>query len=223
VSRSRCQRATESASSAAYSVRAIPVKRTRRRPAFSIIELLVALTISSMLLTATLVALNASFRSYKVTTESASSHVVGRLVMQRLLTLIRTGEEFGPYPANPIVNPIIKSTSIEFAVPVTDTLTQVWTIERVTAETPETGPYYIQATVTQIDDGTVISTETRIMLRYVQDMLFTLEYDVGPRLIRANIDLTLRPDDDQADSIAVGPDAPIIRMVASVSPRRLEE
>lgn len=199
-------------------------RAVRRRRAFSIIELLVALTISSMLLTATLVALNASFRSYKVTTESASSHVVGRLVMQRLLTLIRTGEEFGPYPANPVVNPIIDSTSIEFAVPVTDSLTQVWTIERVDADTPETGPYYIEATVAQVDgDGNIISTETRVMLRCVQDMLFTLEYDVGPRLLRANIDLTLRPDDDQADSIAVGPDAPIIRMVASVSPRRLEE
>jgi len=200
------------------------VIRAGTRRAFSIIELLVALTISSMLLTATLVALNASFRSYKVTTESASSHVVGRLVMQRLLTLIRTGEQFGPYPANPIINPVIDSTSIEFAVPITDDLIQIWTIERVNADTTETGPYYIEATVSQVDgEGNVISSETRIMLRNVQDLLFTLEYDVGPRLVRANIDLTLRPDDDQADSIAVGPDAPIIRMVASVSPRRLEE
>lgn len=199
-----------------------PIPRRTRR-AFSIIELLVALTISSMLLTATLAALTASFRSYKVTTESASTHVVGRLVMQRLLTLIRTGEQFGPYPANPVINPNIESTSIEFAVPIDEHLTQIWTIERVAAETPESGPYYIQATVSELEDGTIISTDTRIMLRCVQDILFTLDYDVGPRLLRASIDMTIRPDDDQADSIGGGPDAPVVRMVASVSPRRLEE
>ncbi|HZW10885.1 MAG TPA: prepilin-type N-terminal cleavage/methylation domain-containing protein [Phycisphaerales bacterium] len=59
--------------------------------AFSVVELLVALTISSLLLTATLVALDASFKSYKVTTESASSHVVARMVMHRMTTMIRTG------------------------------------------------------------------------------------------------------------------------------------
>lgn len=195
----------------------------RRARGFSMIELLVALTISAMLLTATLAALNACFRSYKMTTESASTHVVGRLVMQRLITLIRTGEEFGPYPANPVATPIIESTSIEFAVPITESLTQIWTIERIDAPNAQSGPFHIQATVVEMEDGAVISSSTRVMLRCVQDVLFTLEYDVGPRLLRATIDLTLRPDDDQADSIAVGPDAPIVRMVASVSPRRLEE
>lgn len=196
--------------------------RARRR-AFSVIEMLVALTISAMLLTATLTALDACFKSYKVTTESASTHVVGRLVMQRLLTLIRTGEEFGPYPANPVITPTIESTSIEFAVPVTSTLTQVWTVERINSPDPETGPFHLQATLTEVENGAVISTTTRTMLRNVQDVLFILDYDVGPRLRRATIDITIQPDDDQADTIGAPLDAPVVRMVASTSPRRLEE
>lgn len=199
-----------------------PGRRTHRR-GFSIIELLVALTISAMLLTATLTALDASFKSYKVTTESASTHVVGRLVMQRLVTLIRTGEEFGPYPANPVTNPTLDTTSIEFAVPIDDDSFQVWTVERVSAPEPETGPYHLQATVEEFESGASVSSQSRIMLRNVQDVLFSLEYDVGPRLLRATIDLTLRPDDDQADTLGVPLDAPVIRMVASVSPRRLQE
>lgn len=198
-------------------------RSARPRRAFSIIEMLVALTISAMLLTATLTALDASFRSYKVTTESASTHVVGRLVMQRLITLIRTGEEFGPYPANPIATPTIETTSIEFAVPIDDVYSQIWTIERITDPDPDTGPFNLQATVAELENGVVVSSNTRIMLRNVQDVLFTLDYDVGPRLLRANIDLTLRPDDDHADSIGGRMDAPVVRMVASVSPRRLEE
>lgn len=199
-------------------------RRSRRlRPAFSMIELLVALTISAMLLTATLAALDASFKSYKVTTESASTHVVGRLVMQRLITLIRTGEGFGPYPANPVATPMIETTSIEFAIPIDDVYSQVWTIERIDAPNAQSGPYYLQATVVEMEDGVVIASNSRIMLRNVQDVLFTLDYDVGPRLLRATIDMTIRPDDDQADSIGGTLDAPVVRMVASVSPRRLEE
>lgn len=197
--------------------------RRARRRAFSVIEMLVALTISAMLLTATLTALDACFKSYKVTTESASTHVVGRLVMQRLLTLIRTGEEFGPYPANPVITPTIESTSIEFAVPVTSTLTQVWTVERIDSPDPETGPFHLQATLTEVESGAVTSTTTRTMLRNVQDVLFILDYDVGPRLRRATIDITIQPDDDQADTIGAPLDAPVVRMVASTSPRRLEE
>jgi hypothetical protein len=176
-----------------------------------------------MLLTATLGALDASFKSYKVTTESASTHVVGRLVMQRLVTLIRTGEQFGPYPANPVTTPTIETTTIEFAIPTGPYTSQVWTVERIDADTPETGPYHIQATVDEYTSGTLTGSQTRVMLRNVQDVLFTLDYDVGPRLTRASIDLTIRPDDDQADSIGGTLDAPIVRMVASVSPRRLEE
>lgn len=46
------------------------------RRGFSMIEVLISLTISATLLTATLGALDGSFKAYKVTTEGASTNVV---------------------------------------------------------------------------------------------------------------------------------------------------
>ncbi len=68
------------------------------RRGLSLIEMMIALTISVTLLTATLAALDAMFKGYKQTTESASTHLVSRMVVSRLLAMIRTGEGFGPLP-----------------------------------------------------------------------------------------------------------------------------
>jgi len=186
--------------------------------------MMVAMTISAMLLSATMVALDASFKSYKTTTESVSTHVVGRLVMQRLSALIRTGEQFGPFPVNPILNPELTSTFIEFVTipdPQVD-IEEVWRIARVAVAGP-TGPFELQATVEHYEGGVMTTSSTRTLIRRVQNAQFKLVYDVGPRLLRATIDLTLRPDDVQADTIgSLGLETPVVRMVASVAPRRLD-
>jgi len=66
-------------------------RRPRRRRGFNLIEMLIALAITAALLSATMVALDASFMAYQTTTEVASTHTISRLVMLRLMTLIRTG------------------------------------------------------------------------------------------------------------------------------------
>lgn len=202
------------------------MKRPRhaRRRGFSIVEMLVALTISATLLTATLAALDASFKSYKVTTESVSTHVVGRLVMHRLSGLVRTGQNFGPYPANPVLQPQIVTNRLEFETipdPMED-IRQVWAVERVAVEGP-TGPYELRATVEHYEDGELVSETERTLVRRVQDCSFTLEYDVGPRLTRCTIDLTLQPDDVQADRVFAALETPAVRLVSSMSPRRLDD
>ena len=73
----------------------------RARRGFSLLEMLVALGICSALLTATLVSLHASFRAYQSTTEQASTHVIGRVVMHRVMALVRNGVGFGPLPEDP--------------------------------------------------------------------------------------------------------------------------
>ena len=66
----------------------------RRQPiarrGLSLLEMLIALAISAMLLTAALSALDVMFKGYKQTTESASTHVVSRIVMSR-----RAGTSWG--------------------------------------------------------------------------------------------------------------------------------
>ena len=74
------------------------MKRTKspRRRGFSMVELLLSLAIVSMVLTSSMVALDAAFKGYRATTDTASTHVVSRIVMHRIVAMIRTGKEFGP-------------------------------------------------------------------------------------------------------------------------------
>lgn len=198
-----------------------PPRHIRR--GFSLVEMLVALTISSLLLTATLSALDASFKSYKVTTESASTQVVLRILMQRLGTLVRTGQQFGPFPVNPILNPIVETKSIEFQVipdPNSDRR-EVWSVRRTTVDGP-TGPYELRSVVDTYINGSLVASTERTLIRRVLDVNFTLEYDVGPRLRRATIDIAVKADDVQGDTVAGDLEANAIRMVTSVSPRRLD-
>lgn len=200
------------------------MKRTHRASrGFSLIEMLVALTISATLLAATFGALDASFKSYKRTTESASTHVVTRIVMHRLMTMIRTGSAttFGPFPNNPIEMPEITANEIEFEI-VTDEAegrSQVVRVERRDAPEGGQGPYELWLVLTDMRDGLVIGSQERPLLVGVIDAVFFLEYDVGPTLMRATVDLTVLPNDLQDAAIAADLPTPSIRMVASASPR----
>ena len=198
-----------------------------RRSGFSIVEMLVALSITGTLLTATMVALDSSYKSYKITTEGASTNVIARLVMHRVMTMIRTGENFGPYPVDPLdtaQNPV-SSNEIEFET-FRDDATSRWRIVRLdrrTATTVAQGPYELWYTQIEFTDGVESAREERPLLVGVQDISFTLEYDVGPRLARATVDLTVRPNDFQEASFKNDFETPTIRLVSSVSPRRLED
>ncbi len=197
------------------------------RRGFSIAELLVALLISSMLLTATLTALDASFKAYKATTESASSHVVARMVMQRLTTMIRTGEEFGPFPLNPITDPVLipDPPELEF-VTGRDEVTGEETVvrlERRDAPPGSVAPFELWYTQTIVLDGVPVGdSEEYPLLTNVQSVRFTLYYDVGPRLEHATVDLTIHPDDLEDAAIAANLESASLRLVATISPRRTD-
>lgn len=202
-------------------------RSSRAKRGFSLVEMLIALAIASMLMTATLGALDASWRSYKVTTESASTHVVSRIVVARILSLIRTGTEFGPYPADfldPAQNPVPDAGYIEFLAEA-DRLQGNEIITRVERRESETQPgmfelWYVRLDVTGAEP---VVLEQRPMLRGVQEAIFILEYEPGPRLKRATIDLAIQPDDDRDIAMGVGSAAPMIRLVASAVPKQLND
>ncbi|MEZ6242296.1 MAG: prepilin-type N-terminal cleavage/methylation domain-containing protein [Phycisphaerales bacterium] len=193
---------------------------TRTR-AFSLIEVLIALTITATLLTATLAALDASFKSYKYTTDSASTHVVARIVTQRVTAMIRTGRRFGPYPVNPITTPELESDWIEF-VSYSDPAAGVEVVTRLERrDSPgDTGPYALWYVGTRSEGGSVVSTEEYPLLDRLTELKFILEYEVGPHLTRATMDMIIQPDDMEDASISTSLDAPTIRMVASAAPRQ---
>lgn len=182
----------------------------RARRGFSLIEMLVALGICSALLTATLVSLHASFRAYQSTTEQASTHVIGRVVMHRVMGLVRNGVGFGPLPEDP------RETSIA-----TDEMTFMDDRDReITLRLDRQHAILFM----QIDN-----TPEQVLLEGVsgpadtdgsQLGAFQLEFVNGYKLVRASFDLTVAAD-DTADLSIEGNDVIPIRLVGSTAPRRL--
>lgn len=182
----------------------------RPRRGFNLLEMLIGLAISAALLTATMMALNASFVAYQRTTEVASSHTVARLAMHRILTLIRTGSDFAPIPVDPH-DRIVTSDFIDFRLENGDVLSIEWD------DSDETlyvvvggagGPRFrlLEGVVEQTNDlGDVI-------------MPFTLEYERGFRLYRATLDITVVPDDNQSLEIE-GNNTQVLHLVATALPR----
>lgn len=192
------------------------------RPAFSLVEMLIALTISVTLLTACLTAFDASWRGYRHTTETASTHVVSRIVMHRLQAMIRTGSQFGPYPAdvldaaqNPLTSNFMEFVSEEDRVANNGRITR---IERRNAPTGAAAPFELWYVLLQ---GGAI-TQEHPLLRDIRESTFILEYEPGPRLIRATVDLAIQPNDDQDIRTGINFETPTIRLVASAVPRQLQ-
>lgn len=69
----------------------------RRMHALGLAELLISLAICAALLTATAVAMNASFDAYAINQEQAMLMQRSRLAMNRILTMIRTTDAHQPY------------------------------------------------------------------------------------------------------------------------------
>jgi len=93
---------TEIRNSQPQTCAAKPVKRRRasRCRGLSILELMLALTISAMVLTATMAAIDASFKAYADAAEQASSQAATRMITHRLIAMIRTSNAHGPLLAD---------------------------------------------------------------------------------------------------------------------------
>ncbi|MCH7847815.1 MAG: prepilin-type N-terminal cleavage/methylation domain-containing protein [Planctomycetes bacterium] len=182
-------------------------RRLRRghRRGFNLIELLIALAITAALLSATMMALRASFMAYQSTTEVASTHTISRLVMHRMLALLRTGQDFGPLPLTPL-DSIVDSNYIEFFTSDGQLITLDW------VDADDT--LYVVLT-----DENGLETPYPL-LEGVTSCNFTLEYELGYKLHRATIDMTIVPDDNMSVDLD-GDNQLVIRLVASAMPRMI--
>ena len=198
-----------------------PIRRFSRggraaRRGFNLLEMLIALAISATLLTATMAALDASYFAYQKTTEVASSHIVSRLMMHRMLTLIRTGNEFGPYPLDPKES-TVESNFIQFRASNGVIINLEWDQDDealyLTTDSDnngdlsdETAYKVLEGVIPQLDeDDEVIKP-------------FKLEYELGRKLYRATINLSVVPDDNQDVQID-GDNTEVLRLVGSALPR----
>lgn len=215
------------------------VKRATRR-AFSLIEMLIAIAISSAILSAMMVSLDTTFKGFETNADSASSHVVTRIAVNRLLTMIRTGTEFGPVPADVLdtdVNPLIADyfefvserdadgdpvtiTRVEFRYPGEGALYRSWGINQDPPELDFTPADTGELHLVQLDVATGEETEF-LLLNEVRSARFVLRYAIGPHLERATIDLTIDPRTQDETHFASDASAQSVRIVASAMPRQL--
>jgi hypothetical protein len=172
--------------------------------------MLIALAISAALLVAVLSALVASFRAYQATTEQASTHVIGRVIMHRMMALVRNGVDFGPLPEDARDRYVLTD---EFVFVDEDGREIALRLDRPTsALLMKVGDAAEQLLLEGVR-GPVDETGAAIGA-------FTLEFEQGTTLVRASFDLTVDADDNA--SVALEGDEVIpIRLVGSTAPRRL--
>jgi len=177
---------------------------------FSLVEMLIALAISAALLVAVLSALVASFRAYHAPTEQASTHVVGRVIMHRMMALVRNSVDFGPLPEDARDRYVVTD---EFVFVDEDGREIALRLDRAAS-----------ALLMQVDDAS-----EQLLLEGVRGPVdgtgeavgaFTLEFENGTTLVRASFDLTVDADDNASVALE-GDEVVPIRLVGSTAPRRL--
>ncbi|MEX2671873.1 MAG: prepilin-type N-terminal cleavage/methylation domain-containing protein [Phycisphaeraceae bacterium] len=192
----------------------------------SIMEMLIALAISAMLLTAVTVALNASFYAYASAAESASTHSSVRLVIQRAMRVIRTSaaDKFDAYDPSGTValeaNTVVRTVGLEMENEVGRRV-YIWWEANENYESALLGDLWYRE-----DDMTAQPLLERVEARVHDEKayVFALRFRqsaAGLLLSRATLDLSVQPGADATLSLesSQGKSAPV-RLVASAMPRR---
>jgi Tfp pilus assembly protein PilE len=197
-----------------------------RSAGLSLVELLISLAITAMLLTATMVAIDASFQAYAAAAETASTQTATRMVINRLLTLVRTSTAHGPLLDDPTDNPPIvmmpdgvtlDSYYLELLNPQGDLVR----IEYRNAAHPD-NPNELWLIIDPEDGG---AQQVQPIIGGVTDAKFYIHrrFDNEGVLVleRASVDMTVEADDDAALALE-GANLPPIRVIASTTPRKLD-
>lgn len=185
--------------------------RLRRCAGLSLIELVLALAITGMLLTATMVALDASFRAYASAAEEASTQSQTRMVTHRLMNMIRTSTALGPaanrHTDNPLTSDYLEMMGADG---------QEWAIE-----------YDADAQTLSLVQGNRNNGDLprHLLLSDVPQARFVTHSrrdDDGLWVVdRATVDFTATPPPDTTLALERGSGTPI-RVIASTMPRKQE-
>lgn len=191
----------------------------RRARGLSLVETLLALAITAMLLTATMVATDASFKAYASAAEQASAQASTRMVTTRLLALIRTSTAHGPLEPNAAANPPVTLAGDTIASGYFEFLDPKGSLVRIDYR-PQSRELWL--TSTPPGGGAAVSQP---LLGGVTQATFYGHRRLDAAglwvLDRGTMDLTVQADTDTTLSLEAG-HAPPFRVIASTMPRKLE-
>lgn len=185
--------------------------------------MLISLAITALLLTATMVAIDTSFKAYAAAAETASTQASTRMVVNRLLTLIRTSRAVGP--DNPSVIAPYDADYMEILDSQGGNLRFVYFDADHTVADRRRQLWLQQGYATA--GGGWVTTSEQPMLDHVEDCRFTLinveSDDVAGmwQVVRGTIYLKVAAERDNTLAIENGNREPIIA-IASTMPRRIE-
>jgi len=200
------------------------------RAGYTLVEMLLALVIAAVLGVAIAAATSASFHAYGTSMSEATMQNSGRMVMQRVMSLIRTSTLHDAHdPDNASVSLLppassahpLRTVGIRFQTP-EGQVHQIWWQPNDAYDGERVGDVMIA--VDGGDPETLIGRATAQQTGGDEPYIFTLASRDAPQglvLIRATLDLQLEPDPAGAMPIeeAVGrTDA--LRLVASTVPRK---
>jgi hypothetical protein len=181
--------------------------------------MLTALAITAMLLTATMVATDASFKAYAQTAAQASTQAATRMVTHRLMSMVRTSTAHGPLMPDAGAQPPITLNGDTITSNFLELVDSRNNLVRVEYRVQE---QELWATITPLAGGAATSQP---LLAGVTDCTFFAHRRVSEGnvfvLERATMDLTAQPPADATVELENGKPRPV-RVVASTMPRQLE-
>lgn len=200
------------------------------RRGFTLIEMLLALSITAVLALAVSVALSASLSAYSTSSQAASMQTTGRLIMQRAMTMIRTATLHDAYdPSNPsvtLLNPAdpnhpLHCVGIQMQMSDGSTV-RIWWQVNSDYHNADLGDLMYQKVG---DDAAVLAEQVRCLRGAAdQPYIFTLASrtsDTGLMLSRATLDLILEPEGVAQTSIEKAKAANAeLHLIGSTMPRR---
>lgn len=195
-------------------------RNIRKSAGLSLVEMLISLAITAMLLTATMVAIDASFQAYAAAAESASTQTSTRLVVHRLLHLMRTSTAHGPLLPDLAADPPVTLSGATLTSNYIELLDPDGNLIRLEYDADDKMLY-----VTITPFGGSVATKEPLLGGVTQcsfQLIRRLDHDGVWILERGSIDFTVEPDADT--SLAIEGDAvEPMRVIASTMPRKLED
>jgi len=204
--------------------------KMHRESAFTLVEMLIAMSITAVLGLAVAVATSASLSAYSTSSETASMQTSGRLVMQKTMAMIRSASLHDAYdPANgslTLVAPTaashpLQTVGIQMQLPAGDVV-KIWWAANNSYGDNDLGDLWYQA---NSDTAQPLIERVRC-LRNASNAayVFTLASrtsDAGLLLSRATLDLTMERDGETTTDLeqaraGVG----AMRLVSSTMPRK---